>query len=252
MYCFLDLETTGLNPGGRPGPRDAILEIASIITDDDLGKIARYERVVGLPMLPPGSRWWPDEVQQMHEQSGLWEACAAWFASVHASGVFSSSIGAVMVDFARWISARRPGDEKMKLAGNCVWFDREFLRVARPDLDAEFSHRMLDLSALNLLAEATSPELHAARPASRGRHRAMPDCEDSLALARYYRSARLVGQQDAALTLTKDERVILRYLLGELEILGEPLKDTYQLGEDEPADKDAVMASLLRKLYTIC
>lgn len=49
------------------------------------------------------------------------------------------------------------------------------------------------------------------------------------------------------LELTKDELTILQYVI-PADSWGDPLKDTYELGDDEPRDRYAVLATLYKKV----
>lgn len=51
--------------------------------------------------------------------------------------------------------------------------------------------------------------------------------------------------------LTKDELTILRYVMHDTEYTGEPLKDTYELGEDEPEDPYVVLGILRDKIRSL-
>lgn len=51
------------------------------------------------------------------------------------------------------------------------------------------------------------------------------------------------------LDLTKDELTILVYLLSITEHEGDPLKDTYELGDEEPKDPYAALKSMSAKVY---
>lgn len=50
------------------------------------------------------------------------------------------------------------------------------------------------------------------------------------------------------LELSKDELTILKYVFGSLESYGEPLKDTYELCDDEPDDPEVVLRALDAKI----
>lgn len=55
-----------------------------------------------------------------------------------------------------------------------------------------------------------------------------------------------------SLDLTKDEIVILQYLIGSANRPGrDPLKDTYELREDEPEDPYAALRTLDAKVSAI-
>lgn len=49
------------------------------------------------------------------------------------------------------------------------------------------------------------------------------------------------------LNLTKDELTILKYVVPDSNS-GDPLKDTYELGDDEPEDPYKVLGSLYKKI----
>lgn len=60
---------------------------------------------------------------------------------------------------------------------------------------------------------------------------------------------RVVDATATVLYLTKDERTILRYVMSTLDPeYGDPLKDTYELGDDEPKDPYATLKSLIEKI----
>lgn len=48
--------------------------------------------------------------------------------------------------------------------------------------------------------------------------------------------------------LTKDELTILQYVVPHYDGWGDPLKDTYELGDDEPDDPYAVLKTLKKKI----
>ncbi len=50
------------------------------------------------------------------------------------------------------------------------------------------------------------------------------------------------------LTLTKDELTVLKYLIAQAEHEGDPLKDTYELGDEEPGDPYKAMGTLIKKV----
>lgn len=52
------------------------------------------------------------------------------------------------------------------------------------------------------------------------------------------------------LDLTKDELTILKYVI-PVDDWGDPLKDTYELGDDEPERPYDVLESLREKIYAI-
>lgn len=52
------------------------------------------------------------------------------------------------------------------------------------------------------------------------------------------------------LNLTKDELTILKYIV-PVDSWGDPLKDTYELGDDEPEDPYKALATLRKKIYAI-
>lgn len=54
------------------------------------------------------------------------------------------------------------------------------------------------------------------------------------------------------IALTKDELTILKYLLSTNDgEWGDPLKDTYELGDDEPDDPYAALKSMSSKIYKL-
>lgn len=191
---WIDLETTGLDP-----VKDAVLEIAAIVTDDDLEEQATFHAYVW-----PTRRFGRLEpvVQAMHRASGLaallWrtdgtpdgEAASAYTAEEADAALQRFIVEACELDpIGSWSGMQHARAAMPQAAGSTVGFDREFMRHHLPHSLRLLHHRSLDITSLNELARRCWPSVHEARPRGRGKHRAMDDIRDSLAVARYYASA---------------------------------------------------------------
>lgn len=167
--CWVDLETTGLDPG-----RDAVLEVACVITTADLDEVARWQTVVRPPAHMPTLC---DQVRSMHTRSGLLDALAG-------GAPFDAAAGGLL-DFLR---AHLP-EGAVPLAGSSVHFDRAFMRQRLPDAEAWLHYRNVDVSTVKELVRRWAPTLLDEVPADEVAHRAMPDVLASIAELDRYRAA---------------------------------------------------------------
>ncbi len=168
----MDLEMTGLDPD-----RHVVVEIATLVTDDDLAIVAE-----GPDLVIHASERELDEmsavVRQMHERSGL-------LAAVQASALSLSEAGARTLDFLR---QHLPEPGTVPLAGNSIGTDRRFLAAQLPEVSDWFHYRSVDVSSIKELARRWYPDAVAAAPDKRGAHRAMDDIKESIEELAYYRS----------------------------------------------------------------
>jgi oligoribonuclease len=166
-FCFLDIETTGLDPN-----KDVILEVALVLTDSDLNELVAYHYPVKYEL--DNDDFWPDIVREMHTVSGLMEEV---FKEV------GPPVGTVDLniedDLIYWKSLQEW--ERLHLAGNSIHFDASFLKVHMPRAAAVFHHRMLDISSFKLLGGTVGRELVVD---NENPHRALNDAYESLASAR--------------------------------------------------------------------
>ncbi|HVL28451.1 MAG TPA: oligoribonuclease [Acidimicrobiales bacterium] len=173
MLVWLDLEMTGLDPS-----RHAIVEIATLVTDDELEVVAEGpDLVVHQP--PEALAGMDPVVRAMHERSGLVDA-------VVASTVSLQEAGRATLDFVR---AHVPEPRTAPLCGNSIGTDRRFLAAYLPELEDHLHYRSIDVSTIKELARRWYPAAYAAAPAKHGAHRALGDIRESVAELRYYRSA---------------------------------------------------------------
>ena len=181
VLVWMDLEMTGLDH-----TRDVIVEIATIVTDDELTIIAEGPDLVVHQ---------PDEVLagmdpfvvEMHTRSGLLEA-------IRASTVSLEDAGAATLDFIRE-HAPEPGT--VPLCGNSIGTDRRFLAAYLPDIEDHLHYRSIDVSSIKELVRRWYPKIRQARPQKVGQHRALDDIRDSIEELRYYRE-RVFVAADAA------------------------------------------------------
>src|SRR5919106_4714011 len=118
----MDLEMTGLDP-----VRNAIVEIASLVTDDDLEIVAEGPDIV-VHQPAEALAAMEDIVREMHTKSGLLPA-------IEASTVSLVDAGAATLDF---IKAHVPAPRSVPLCGNSIGTDRRLLgpRLPRRPSDA--------------------------------------------------------------------------------------------------------------------
>ncbi len=173
MLVWMDLEMTGLDHD-----RDVIVEIATIVTDDDLAIVAEGPDLVVHADEDALARM-GDVVRTMHTSSGLLE-------QIRASSVDLTEAGAQTLAFIReHVSEPRT----VPLCGNSIGTDRRFLAKWLPEIEEYLHYRSVDVSSVKELAKRWYPETVAKAPGKHGSHRALDDIRESIAELRYYREA---------------------------------------------------------------
>ena len=168
---------TGLDPEAH-----AILEIAVLVTDDDLALVATGpDLVVHQPEEVLAGM--DDTVRTMHTDSGLLEA-------VRSSSIGLAEAGATVLDFLREHIAE-PGT--VPLCGNSIRVDREFLSRHLPAVDGLLHYRSIDVSTVKELARRWHPSVYEQAPAKAKGHRALDDIIESVEELRWYRRAGFIG-----------------------------------------------------------
>ena len=172
----MDLEMTGLDAG-----RHVIVEIATLVTDDDLQVVAEGpDLVVGATDEQLAAM--DDFVRDMHTSSGL-------LAEIEASELTLAEAGRLTLDFIR---QHVPKPRTVPLAGNSIGTDRRFLAVHLPEVEDYLHYRSVDVSTLKELAKRWNPAILGGAPRKAEGHRALDDIRESVAELRYYRDTFLV------------------------------------------------------------
>lgn len=163
---------TGLDPS-----RDTILEVATLVTDDDLTIVAEGpDLVVSTP--PERLEVMDDFVRSMHTKSGL-------LTEIASSTVSLEQAGAATLEFIR---SHVPIPRTVPLAGNSIGTDRRFLATQFPEIEEYLHYRSVDVSTVKELARRWYPDAMKGAPTKAGGHRAMDDIRESVAELAYYRS----------------------------------------------------------------
>lgn len=166
---WIDLEMTGLNPDA-----DHIIEIATVVTDPQLGIIAE------------------GPVLAIHQSDAVLAAMDEWNTTQHArSGltarVRASTIGAAEAEeqtlafLAGFVPPRAS-----PMCGNSICQDRRFLFRLMPRLEKFFHYRNLDVSTVKELVRRWAPNVPLYEKNSS--HLALNDIRDSIEELRHYRT----------------------------------------------------------------
>ncbi|MEP1124172.1 MAG: oligoribonuclease [Ilumatobacter sp.] len=180
MLVWMDLEMTGLDHTS-----DVIVEIATLITDDDLNIVAEGPDLVvhatddELAAMDPF-------VANMHTKSGLLE-------QIKASTISLADAGAETLAF---IKEHVPEERSVPLCGNSIGTDRRFLTAYLPEIEEYLHYRSIDVSSVKELVKRWYPELDANRPRGQGSHRALDDIRESVKELAYYREHVFVAAPD--------------------------------------------------------
>jgi oligoribonuclease len=174
---WIDCEMTGLDI-----ERDALIEIACLVTDAELNLL---DGGIDLIIKPPAEALasMPDVVRDMHTTSGLLDELPG--------GISLAEAAELVLGYVRQhVSEPR----RVPLCGNSIATDRWFIARDMPELDAYLHYRMVDVSSIKELARRWYPRAYFASPAKHGGHRALADIQESVQELRYYREAVFVPQ----------------------------------------------------------
>ncbi|MDB6095865.1 MAG: hypothetical protein JWM09_143 [Francisellaceae bacterium] len=166
---WIDLEMTGLNT-----ETDKILEIATIITDNQLNVLAegpQFAIYQEESLLAKMDDW----NTKQHTRTGLIER-------VKNSSITEAQAQAQTLDF---IKEYVPFG-KSPMCGNSICQDRRFLFRSMPELEAYFHYRNLDVSTVKELARHWKPEIIKLFK-KKSSHIAMEDIRDSIDELRHYK-----------------------------------------------------------------
>ena len=168
----MDLEMTGLDVG-----RHVIVEVATLITDDDLAIVAEGPDLV-VSATKEELDGMDDFVRAMHTKSGL-------LAEIAASDTTLAEAGDATLAFIRsHVNKART----VPLAGNSIGTDRRFLAAQLPEIEEFLHYRSVDVSTVKELVRRWYPKVLADAPVKSGGHRAMDDIRESVAELAFYRS----------------------------------------------------------------
>ncbi|QFZ17116.1 oligoribonuclease [Saccharothrix syringae] len=175
---WIDCEMTGLDLG-----KDALIEIAALVTDAELNVLGEGVDVV-IHADDTVLDSMPDVVMQMHAKSGLTE-------EVRRSAVTLADAEALVLDYVKqWV----PDPRTAPLAGNSIATDRGFIARDMPVLDAHLHYRMVDVSSIKELCRRWYPRIYYAQPGKGLAHRALADIRESIRELAYYRRTAFVPQ----------------------------------------------------------
>ena len=167
---WIDLEMTGLNP-----EVDRIIEIATIVTDEQLNVLAE------------------GPVIAIHQEQAILNQMDKWNTNQHGHSGLTKRVQDSVISEAEAEQQTiaflekyvPPGSSPM--CGNTICQDRRFLARYMPKLEIYFHYRQLDVSTLKILAQRWAPKV-ADSFAKVSNHLALQDIYDSIEELRHYRT----------------------------------------------------------------
>jgi oligoribonuclease len=171
MLAWIDLEMTGLDPA-----RHRIVEIASVLTDDELTVIAEGPDLV-IHATDDELAQMDDFVRAMHEHSGLTKRIAS----------STLSLAEAQAETMAFLRSHIDEPATVPLAGNSIGTDRRFLAAQMPEVEEFLHYRCVDVSTIKELARRWFPADAESAPVKQGTHRALDDILESIEELRHYR-----------------------------------------------------------------
>lgn len=171
MLAWMDLEMTGLNPD-----TDVIVEIATLITNDDLELVAEGPDLV-IHQPPEVLETMDDFVRNMHTKSGL-------LPQIEASTITLEQATEQTLAFLKEHISEAG---TVPLCGNSIGTDRRFLAKYTPEIENFLHYRSVDVSTIKELTRRWYPDVLENLPQKGLSHRALDDIRESLSELQYYR-----------------------------------------------------------------
>ncbi|MFU8852604.1 oligoribonuclease [Micromonospora sp. SL1-18] len=171
LLVWIDCEMTGLDLG-----RDALIEVAALVTDPDLNVLGEGVDVV-IHADEAALDGMPEIVRTMHDKSGLTE-------EVRRSTVTLAEAEDMVLDY---VTTYVKDVRSAPLCGNSIATDRGFIARDMPRLDAHLHYRMIDVSSIKELCRRWYPRVYFGQPQKGLAHRALADIRESIRELEYYR-----------------------------------------------------------------
>lgn len=164
---WVDLEMTGLDP-----TRDVILEVAAIVTDWEFTESAQFESGVGQDVARV------ENLLDLNDFYTKYPDNKRALIDLTRQAPSPATVERQLIDFVKkYCDMARP----IVLCGNSIHMDRQFIRVAWPQLDRLLHYRMLDVTAWKLVMESRGVTFQ-----KQEKHRALDDIRESIAELRFY------------------------------------------------------------------
>ncbi|TDB74341.1 oligoribonuclease [Micromonospora sp. KC723] len=171
QLVWIDCEMTGLDLG-----KDALIEVAALVTDADLNVLGEGVDVV-IRADEAALEAMPEIVRTMHGKSGLTE-------EVRRSTVTLAEAEDMVLEY---VTRHVKDPRSAPLCGNSIATDRGFLARDMPRLDAHLHYRMIDVSSIKELCRRWYPRVYFGQPQKGLAHRALADIRESIRELEYYR-----------------------------------------------------------------
>ncbi len=166
---WMDMEMTGLDP-----ERNTILEIATLITTNDLQLVAEGPVCV------------------VHQSQAVLDAMDEWNRTHHGASGLSARVVASTTSLAEaeaetlaFVQQYCP-QRTSPLCGNSIWQDRRFLARYMPQLEGYLHYRTIDVSTVKELVRRWYPN-GPSPPEKKHAHLALDDIRESIAELQFYR-----------------------------------------------------------------
>jgi oligoribonuclease len=173
---WIDCEMTGLDL-----KKDALIEIAALVTDADLNILGDGIDIV-IHADDEALDNMLEVVSTMHAGSGLTEEVRS------STTTLADAEQQVLAYVREWV----PDPRSAPLAGNSIGTDRGFISRDMPELDAHLHYRMVDVSSIKELCRRWYPRIYFAQPTKGMAHRALADIIESIRELAYYRATAFV------------------------------------------------------------
>ncbi len=181
---------TGLDP-----TKHVIVEIATLITDDDLNIVAEGPDLV-VHASEDELASMDQVVFDMHTTSGLLD-------QIRASTLTLQEAGAQTLDFL----SQHLEEGAVPLCGNSIGMDRRFLSVHLPEVEEFLHYRSVDVSTIKELCRRWYPDRLSLAPRKAVAHRALDDITESIKELRYYRQTVFVATEQVVSEVAQNSPV---------------------------------------------